>query len=71
MNTSCEKCRALEFVNSGIRRGHIISFKLYEPRYNCALGEKIVLIEGRPHCNGDCKNKTTRILKSNIKEIEK
>lgn len=64
MNTSCEKCRALEFINDGIRRGHIVSFELHEPRYNCALGEKIVLIEGRPHCDGDCKNKTTKILKN-------
>lgn len=63
MNTSCEKCRALELINDGVRKGHIVSFVMHEPRYNCACGERIVLIEGRPHCNGECKNKTTRILK--------
>ena len=63
MNTDCEKCRALEFLDDGIRRGNIVSFKLHEPQYNCALGEKIILINGKPHCNGECKNKTTRSKK--------
>ena len=60
MNTDCKNCRALEYIDDGIRRGNIIDFKLHESRYNCALGEKVILINGNPHCNGECKNKTTR-----------
>lgn len=63
MNTDCDKCRALEFVDNGIRKGNIINFKLHEPRYNCALGEKIILINEKPCCNGECKNRTTRSKK--------
>ena len=60
MNTPCEKCRALEFLSDGIRHGAIVSIVLSEPIYNCALNQKIILVNGKPHCNGECKEKTTR-----------
>lgn len=57
--TNCKNCRALEFISDGIRRGSIVSFKMSEPRYNCALGKKIVIIEDKPYCES-CTEKTTR-----------
>lgn len=61
MNTDCKGCRALEFIDDGIRRGSIMDIKLSEPRYNCALGQNIILIDKRPCCkDGECKHKTIR-----------
>ena len=60
MNTDCYRCRALEYKDSGIRRGNLVSFVLHDPVYGCALGERIILIDGKPHCDGECKNKTTK-----------
>jgi hypothetical protein len=57
--TSCEKCRALEFIDDGIRKGNLLSFKLHEPRYSCVLDNKIILVEGKPFYDGVCKDKTT------------
>ena len=64
MNTSCSKCRALEYIDSGIRVGKIVSLKLHDPRYNCALGQRIILLEDEPHCDGECKWKTTKRIKN-------
>lgn len=53
----CKNCRALEKI--------VIQGKGYIPtevRYNCALNEHIVIIEGNP-CSKDCKSKTTRRIK--------
>lgn len=59
--TECRGCRALEFISNGIKRGVIMDVKLAEPRFNCALNNKIILVEDKPFCKGECKDKTTRI----------
>lgn len=59
----CEKCRALEFISDGIKRGTVVDIVISEPRYNCALGNKILLDENKsPYCE-NCKEKTTRVNK--------
>lgn len=61
--TPCKNCRALEFISDGIRRGNIMDFKITEPKFNCVFGNSIVVIEGKPFCKIECKDKTTRIKK--------
>lgn len=61
--TPCKNCRALEFISDGIRKGNIMNIKLYEPKFNCALENSIVVIEGKPFCKIECKDKTTRVIK--------
>ena len=64
MNTPCKGCRALEFISDGIKRGRIMNIKLTEPIYNCCFSHKIILDEKEnPCCDGECKDKTTRVKK--------
>ena len=62
MNTTCEKCRALEYIDSGVRNGAILDLILHPPIYNCCCGHNIILDEHNYPCCGDgeCKDQTTR-----------
>lgn len=57
--TNCKGCRALEFISGGARRGAIMDYKLTVDRYNCALGNKIIVLNEKPCCE-NCSDKTTR-----------
>ncbi len=59
--TECRGCRALEFISDGIKRGGIMNIKLAEPSFNCALNNTIVLVNDKPFCKDECKDKTTKI----------
>ena len=56
----CKGCRALEFISDGVKRGTVMNLKLSDVRYNCALNNKITLVNEQPYCE-NCTEKTTRV----------